>query len=129
MIIELTNEIILTSTVLITALVTWLTTYIVTKRKTFIDFKKVEVYANRSKVAIWFKWMFYLKLLLTVFIAIFLPEYIKLHYDTFLFDVFGLMYIHSYSKGDLKKLSSWWNRINAKGMINKQNGIKWWKRG
>ncbi|WP_430815195.1 hypothetical protein [Carboxylicivirga sp. RSCT41] len=65
-----------------------------------------------------------MKLILSASIALFLPNFIHLYYQSFLFDVFALMYIHSYSKGDLKKLQRWYKGVSAKGkMIREKNDV------
>lgn len=119
MIINLSNELILIISILLSAFITWLTTYVIINKKYYQDYKKVEIYPPRAKIGIWFKWMFYTKLILSVLIAIFLPEYINLYYKSFLFDVFALMYIHSYSKGDIKKLSYWYNSRVTRGKMKR----------
>lgn len=100
--------------------VVWISTYIAIKAK-YDDKSKVEYrYKSRTKVAIWFKWMFYSKLIISILFAIFIPEWIKYYYQSFLFDTIALMYIHSYSKGDLKKLSEHIKKKAELGRLKRQ---------
>lgn len=100
--------------------VVWISTYIAIKAK-YDDKNKVEYrYKSRTKVAIWFKWMFNTKLIISILFAIFLPEMIKYYYQSFLFDTIALMYIHSYSKGDLKKLSEHIKKKAELGRLKRQ---------
>lgn len=96
--------------------VIWLTTYLFIKEKYDKKEKVKYVYKSRTKVAIWFKYMFYSKLVISSLFAILLPEWIKLYYSTFLFDVFVLMYIKAYADGLIKK---WVDNFNKRVNLGK----------
>lgn len=104
---------------LLTLYVVIVTTYLIVKNKYDKKSGVKEIIIPRGKVAIWFKWMFYSKLLLSSLIAIILPELVIIYYKTFIFDIFALMFINSYAKGDIKKLSEWYKKISAKGKLKR----------